>query len=136
MDPCGLFHHKVTILSTFSKIDHYCNSSCAGVCNQTCRNTIMEAKRSLGCCINLYNNSYAFQWHYINSYQHTVTCSQVWNSCGVELPGICKSTLNLTPSVSTSLSPSGSTSLSPSGSKNLTQVKITVWIIVALTVFI
>ena len=89
------------------------------ICNQTCADAILEAKSTLGCYINRYNNSAVKpQYIEIDAYQAAVSYD-LWNSCGVEL-GICESTLNLT----------------PSGSKSLVQGEITILVIIALVVFI
>ena len=56
-------------------------------CTSSCRNTVSDARNTLGCCVNtLYNNSQGIQLPALsNSY---------WNLCGVETPGFCTSTLN------------------------------------------
>ena len=111
--------HYGSLSSTVYEIDTHCSSSDEGGCNQTCTDTLVEAKRTLGCCINRYNNSVVEpEYISVSSYQAAVSYD-LWNSCGVEL-GTCESTLSFTPSGSTSLMQSG----------------ITIWIVVALLVLI
>ena len=118
---CDVIEENVPVYSTISNINFHCRPSNASECNQACVNTIMETKSTLGCCINRYNNSAGEPSNFsIDGYQAAVSYD-LWNSCGVELPGTCGSTLSLT----------------PSGSQSLMQGQgITIWVIVTLLVLI
>lgn len=58
-------------------------------CSSSCRSTVTNIARTYGCCVNIYNNSDI-------GLQFPSLSYSVWNSCGVNSPGFCKSTLKST----------------------------------------
>ena len=117
-EQCGLLDVQGTLFRNLSNIDNQCRSSNSvhtRNCSQVCVGSIIEAKNSIGCCINLYNYSDPSSY-YATSYRHALSYDR-WNSCGVESPGVCESTLN--------------------GSKSIVRaISITTAIFAALMVFI
>ena len=81
-------------INNLLNVERHCNSSNSNQCTQTCASSIMEAKSSLGCCINILNSSTSYTESDPFSYD-------LWISCGVELPGVCQNTLSLNVSRST-----------------------------------
>ena len=72
-------------------------SNCAGLedtCSQSCQSTITSTADAYGCCINVYNNTELGQRVPSLSYS-------LWNSCGVETPGVCNSSLTTSPTLTT-----------------------------------
>ena len=56
-------------------------------CSTLCQDVITNANDAYGCCVNVYNNSDIGLQLPALSYSY-------WNSCGVETPGFCTSTLS------------------------------------------
>ena len=75
------------------------------VCRSICRDTLVETKATLDCCINLFNQSnsgiYDMSDHEDVPTTSLVLSYRLWDSCGVETPGICESTLSLNGAIST-----------------------------------
>ena len=59
-------------------------------CSSSCRNAITNVDNAYGCCVNIYNNSAI-------GLQFPSLSYSVWNSCGVDSPGFCTSTLSGSP---------------------------------------
>ena len=73
------------------------------VCRSICRDTLVETKATLDCCINLLNQSnseISDMPEYIPITSPALSY-RLWNSCGVETPGICESSLSLNGAIST-----------------------------------
>ena len=70
------------------------NCSVSGDCTSKCRNNLMKAKESYGCCANthfyrkLYDRPLNFDQYYSCKEQR-----DIWNHCGVTSPGFCKNKL-------------------------------------------
>ena len=109
-EQCGLLDRQGPLRVNLIDIHSQCLSN-SPHCSQACASSIIAAKHSIGCCVNLYNRSDTGFRHALSYY--------LWNSCGVESPGVCESTLSL------------------NGSKSMMRaVSITVAIFAALMVFI
>ena len=67
-----------------------CDSSAITFCNSSCQSAITNIADSYGCCVNIFNDSDSV----IFNYQLLQLSYAVWNSCGVESPGFCTSTLS------------------------------------------
>ena len=67
-------------------------SNPSAICRSTCRATLMETKATLDCCINVFNQS---------NLTSPALSYGLWDSCGVQTPGICESTLRLNGAIST-----------------------------------
>ena len=85
-------------------------SNCAGTivsgsnCTSDCRNTLTNARQSPGCCIQLLNTT-AITPNFINP----AIDPQLWEeSCGVDLPAACPSSLSPTSADETTAAPTGS----------------------------
>ena len=88
------------VRGTLRNIDAQCsrNSLNGSSCTQACAGSITQSKNSIGCCVNLYNNSDANSY-YGTRYRDALSYA-LWQSCGVESPGVCESTLSLSGSKS------------------------------------
>ena len=72
-------------------------SNCAGLedtCSRSCQSTITSIADPYGCCVNIYNSTEPGQQIPSLSYS-------LWNSCGVESPGVCNSSLTTSPTLTT-----------------------------------
>ena len=71
-------------------------TNCAGsvdTCNPSCKSAITSIADSYGCCVNaVYNNSETGEQFSSLSYS-------LWNSCGVDSPGFCSSSLTTLPQI-------------------------------------
>jgi hypothetical protein len=66
---------------------------CAGLvdtCSQSCHSTITSIADAYGCCMNIYNSTET-------GVQLPSLSYSLWNSCGVESPGVCNSSLTTSP---------------------------------------
>ena len=101
-EECDLLDIRGALYYNLSNIDARCSNYSpkfnASSCSQVCTRSIMEAKNSVGCCVNLYNNSDANSY-YGTRYRDALSYD-LWNSCGVQVPGVCESTLSLSSSIS------------------------------------
>ena len=79
----------------YSNCDLELNNSSV-VCRPTCRDTLVEVKTTLDCCINIFNQSE-------NSKNTPLLSYNFWESCGVETPGFCERTFKLTLDATTSM---------------------------------
>ena len=61
-------------------------------CSSSCRNAITNVDNAYGCCVNIYNNSAI-------GLQLPSLSYSVWNSCGIDSPGFCTSTLSASPTM-------------------------------------
>ena len=91
----GSTSHYVSTLN--SNCDSEISNMPQSGCRPTCRNELVEIKDALGCCVNHYNKSYLDYPYDISSLAYGL-----WESCGVETPGFCESTLSLNGSGSAS----------------------------------
>ena len=81
----------------YSNCDLELNNSSI-ICRPTCRDTLVEAKTTLDCCINLLNESNSV--YYVDT---PLLSYNFWKSCGVETPGFCERTFKLTLDATTSM---------------------------------
>ena len=93
---CGTDIVEMTVNRTAIEIGSTCAgtflSGSTGQCSTECRNTLTNATRSPGCCIQLLNTT-AITPNFINP----AIDPQLWEeSCGVDLPAACPSSLSPT----------------------------------------
>ena len=93
---CGTDMVEMTVNRTAIEIGSTCAntflSGSTGQCSIECRNTLTNATRSPGCCIQLLNTT-AITPNFINP----AIDPQLWEeSCGVDLPAACPSSLSPT----------------------------------------
>ena len=91
-----------------------------GGCAPICRNTLMEVKDALRCCLNSL---------YYNLSENAVPkplAYRLWNSCGVETPGICENLIRF-------VGVAGSTSTTQSPPKP-SRAKSTIYNVIPVTV--
>ena len=68
-----------------SLVTNYVSSSTQ--CSSSCQSAVTNISSAYGCCVNIYNNSDI-------GLQFPSLSYRVWNSCGVNSPGFCTSTLS------------------------------------------
>ena len=77
---------------------HFCHietNKDTDVCTLGCKNKLEEARNTLGCCLNYYNDSTS------DRFDRRPLANGLWKSCGLETPGFCDSTLTLSGATST-----------------------------------
>ena len=97
-EQCYTFYIQGILLQNLNNIRIQClnaSHSPQGRCSQACASSITQAKDSIGCCI---NDSALYYDH--DDYR-AILSYDLWNSCGVEPPGVCERTLSLSVSKST-----------------------------------
>ena len=91
-EQCYTFYIQGLLLQNLNNIRIQCSNashSPQGSCSQACASSIIQAKNSIGCCI---DDSALF---YDYDDYRAILSYDLWNSCGVEPPGVCESTLSL-----------------------------------------
>ena len=108
---CGTDMVRMTINTTSMAII----SNCAGTivsgsnCTSDCRNTLTNARQSLGCCIQLLNTT-AITPNFINP----AIDPQLWEeSCDVDLPAACPSSLSPTSTDEDTAAPTDGDTVAP-----------------------
>ncbi len=70
------------------------STNCASpmVCSPSCGSAVTNIANAYGCCVNVYNSTES-------GMQLPALSYSVWNSCGVDTPGFCNSSLTTSPPV-------------------------------------
>ena len=101
------------------------STNCAGLvdtCNPSCQSAVTSIADSYGCCVNVYNNSETGVVLPSLSYS-------LWNSCEVDSPGFCNSSLTTSPLILPPTTDQAPSEFDSSTSNSLVLAPVYNWIV-------
>ena len=90
LDILGSISTSSQLFSTLTALSVNCAD--ADTCSPFCQSAIANITDSYGCCVNVYNNSET-------GVQLSSLSYSLWNSCGMNSPGFCNSSLTTSPQI-------------------------------------